>query len=169
MLFQTVFFLLMLKFCHQWKSPWKLLFHYSFPFISASRKRFCTLLLYILYGKSRFFQFSSVLWWGWLSNRKNIPCENIYGSLIPKCVFMANQDQPHVTAEDKAGQTMSMGVCYVCVLLNGANVFELRFSLRTSFYLLYLFGRWTAVIGNFRRWTIFWTYVICIHVFTEIN
>ena len=45
----------------------------------------------------------------------------------------------------------------------------IRTSLRTSFYLLYLFGRWTAVIGNFRRWTIFWTYVICIHVFTEIK
>lgn len=133
------------------------------------QKTFLYFTVVYLVWQISFFQFSSVLWWGWLSNRKNIPCENIYGSLIPKCVFMANQDQPHVTAEDKAGQTMSMGVCYVCVLLNGANVFELRFSLRTSFYLLYLFGRWTAVIGNFRRWTIFWTYVICIHVFTEIK
>jgi len=156
MLFQTVFFLLMLKFCHQWRVHGNcyfiIHFHLSQPPENVSVFYCCVSCMANLV----FFQFSSVLWWGWLSNRKNIPCENIYGSLIPKCVFMVNQDQPHVTAEDKAGQTMSMGVCYICVLLNGANVFELRFSLRTSFYLLYLFGRWTAVFGNFRRWMIFW-------------
>jgi len=165
MLFQT-FFPVNVKILPSMKSPWKLLFHYSFPFISASRKRFCILLLYILYGKSRFFQFSSVLWWGWLSNRKNIPFENIYGSLIPKCFH----GEPGPATRNCRRQSWSNNV-YGCMLCLCVVEWRkcIRTSLRTSFYLLYLFGRWTAVIGNFRRWTIFWTYVICIHVFTEIK